>query len=407
MVGMHAGHMTKTWNYDSKSSLLVPPTVADLTGDGKLEIIVCTSKGDLIVLDAQAQELWRYSVQEKSDAVEEMFLDQDVMNSINAAPALADINGDGKPEIIFGSERGILYVLNQEGRLIWKFNTSAGIRSSPTVADLYGDGKQAIIFGTTDNYLYIVNAEGKLVERFKQPAPIESTPGFFKGLIYFGCDDGTFTALTPQGEVKWSYKTKGKITAAPVFGALRADNVDYVVIGSTDNNLYCFDTDGELSWIYETEGAIYSEAVLADLNKDGKLEVVTGSCDNNVHAVTADGDRFWTYETDFWVVSKPIVADIDGDGELEVIIGSYDHNLYILNSKGSYLLDYVPGISGVVQQAGHYSEIMTQEPGQHVGKKLWQFRTDGVVVGCAQVGDEPAIVVTTKTGLVNRIQHKV
>ena len=114
-----------------------------------------------------------------------------------------------------------------------------------------------------------------------------------------------------------------------------------------------------------------------------------------------------TYETDFWVVSKPIVADIDGDGELEVIIGSYDHNLYILNSKGSYLLDYVPGISGVVQQAGHYSEIMTQEPGQHVGKKLWQFRTDGVVVGCAQVGDEPAIVVTTKPGLVNRIQHKV
>ncbi len=69
MVGMHAGHMSKTWNYDSKSSLLVPPTVADLTGDGKLEIIVCTSKGDLIVLDAQAQELWRYSVQEKSDAV--------------------------------------------------------------------------------------------------------------------------------------------------------------------------------------------------------------------------------------------------------------------------------------------------------------------------------------------------
>ena len=406
VVGGRVGRIAKSWNYDAKADLIVPPVVEDIDGDGKPEIIIGTTKGDLIVLDAQAQERWRYGVHEQMGKVDEMFLDQEVINSINAAPVVADLTGDGRKSVIFGSEAGILYCLDAQGGLTWKYNTQGGIRGGVLVEDINGDGKPEIVFGSTDNNLYLLDTQGKLLEKFEQEAPIGSTPGFHEGLLVFGTEEGLIVAITPKGEPRWTHKTEAKVTAAPAFAQLIPGGPHYVIIGSTDNNLYCLDVDGELVWTYKTQGAIYSQAAIADLDGDKKLEIVVGSCDNNVHAVTHDGERFWTYETDFWVMGTPIIMDIDGDGRLEVIAGSYDHYLYVLDSKGAYLLDYVPGLSGVVQQAGHYSEIMTQEPGQHVGKKLWQYKTEGVIVGCTKLEGGRGVIVTTKTGVVDDITHR-
>ncbi|MFP4524443.1 MAG: PQQ-binding-like beta-propeller repeat protein [Candidatus Woesearchaeota archaeon] len=404
MVGLRNGRFKKAWNYNTKAQLIAPPSVTDIDGDGNPEIIFGTTKGDLIVLDMDAKERWRYSIHERLDAVESMFLDQDVIHSINSPPVLHDIDGDGKPEILFGTEAGTVFCLDTQGQLKWEFETKSGIRGGLLVEDVNGDGKPEIVFGTTAKLLYLLDNQGKEIERFEQLAPIESTPGYHEGQIIFGTGNGEIISISPDGEPKWTFKTGAAVMAAPAFTQLK-DGVDCVIIGSTDNNLYCLDTDGELVWTYETGGAIYAKAAIADLNKDHKPEIVIGSCDNNVHAVTIDGERYWTYETDFWVMSAPIVADIDGDGRPEVVAGSYDHNIYILDSEGSYLLDYMPGLSGVVQQTGHYSEIMTQEPGQHVGKKLWQFKTDGVIVGCAQLGNGRGLVVSTKRGIIDELLH--
>jgi outer membrane protein assembly factor BamB len=179
-----------------------------------------------------------------------------------------------------------------------------------------------------------------------------------------------------------------------------------VVIGSSDHILYVLDDAGELFWEYKTQGAILAKACLSDINNDNKLEIIFGSCDNNVYALTPDGEKMWSYETDFWIVSEPIVEDIDDDGKKEIIIGSYDHNLYVLDSEGSYILDYMPGLGGVVHQTGHYSSIITQEPGKVTGKKIWQFKTEGIIVGCAYIPEDKSIVVNTKPGLVNDLVHK-
>jgi outer membrane protein assembly factor BamB len=406
IVGKRNGRMLEVWNFDSKSDLLVAPTIADINGDGLQEIIIGTTKGELIVLDNQSKELWRYKIQESLGAVEEMFLDQTIINSINAAPVVADFTNSGQKHIIFGSESGIVYCLNAKGALVWKFKTGGGIRGSPLLADINDDGKLEIVIGSIDTHLYLLTAEGKLIEKFEQEAAIESTPGFAQGIIFFGMTNGSIVALKPSGELKWTFKTEGRITAAPAFARLTKEPIDYVIIGSEDNNLYCLDVDGELVWKYKTNGAIYSQAAVADLNNDNKLEIIIGSCDNNIHAITADGERYWSYETDFWVVGTPLIIDIDGDGKPEVVAGSYDHYLYILDSEGSYVLDYVPGLSGVVQQAGNYSEIMTQEPGQHIGKKIWQYKTAGVILGCTAFSNGRSIIVTTKKGMIDDISHQ-
>ncbi len=406
IVGLKPGKLMKEWDFDSKSQIIAAPNVADIDGDGKQEIILGTKEGKIIVLDYNANVLWTYEINEELNEIDEMFLDQEVMKSINSTPVIDELYDNKKNYVLFGTEMGILYCLDVNGKLIWKYNTKGAIRGSPIIADVNNDGKKEVVFGSTDKFLYILNRDGKLIEKFEQTAPIESTPGFFKDRIVFGTNDGLIIAIRADGEELWSFQTNGKITAQPAFTRLTQSPVDYVIIGSTDNNLYCLDVDGELVWNYETGGAIYSKAAIEHLSNNKTKDIIIGSCDNNVHAINSEGEKLWTFETDFWVVSQPIIADIDGDGKKEIIVGSYDHNIYILDSKGEYMLNYMPGLSGVVQQTGHYSEIMTKEAGEPIGKKLWQFKTSGVVVGCAQLKNKKSIVVATKIGRVNNIIHK-
>lgn len=409
VLSQKRGHLGEKWNFVSEGSLLSSPIVEDIDHDGKKEILFGTKDGKLYLLSMDGKIKWTYSITEKINDVELMFLDSDEMHSINATPNIGDINNDKKNEILFGSELGFLYALNHFGQLLWKFKTDGPVRSSVLIEDLNNDGHKEIIFGSMDNFLYVLGSTGKLLMKLKINSPIESTPGVMKNTskqIIFGSDDGTVYSVDYSGRLLWKFKTNGKITAQPLIVDLFNDGKEYVIIGSFDNFLYCLDNQGKLVWQFKTEGSICSKAVSADINNDQKPEVVFGSCDNKVYALRNDGEKIWDYETDFWVVASPIISDMDGDGKPEIIVGSYDHNIYVLDSEGSYVLDYVPGISGAVNQAGNYSEIPTQDPGRIHGKKIWQYETDGIIVGCAIVNETNEIIVNNKIGKVKNISHK-
>jgi len=403
------GKLDKKWDFDAQSAISSAPLVADIDGDGRKEIIFGTKKGKLYVLSPDAGIKWFYDSNETVDEVELMFLDVDNVSSIEAPPNVGDINGDDRTEVVFGTELGMVYVLDDKGKLLWKYKVDGAIRGQVLLYDLYGDDDIKVIFGSDDGKLYVLTSTGKLVWKFDAGSPIQSTPAIMhkdRPSIVFGADDGNVFCVDRKGDMIWKFKTKDKIFAQPAIEKLLRDDRLFVVIGSSDHVLYVLDEAGELFWSYKTEGAILSKACLADINNDKKMEIVFGSCDNNVYALTSEGDKIWSYETDFWVVSEPIVEDIDGDGRKEIIVGSYDHNIYVLDSEGSYVLDYVPGLSGVVQQAGHYSDIITQEPGKVSGKKIWQFKTDGIIVGCAYLPEDNSVIVNTKSGLVNDLVHK-
>jgi outer membrane protein assembly factor BamB len=242
-----------------------------------------------------------------------------------------------------------------------------------------------------------------LVWKYNAGAEIESTPLAFEDKIFIGTNSGELICLDSEGSLIWEYSTKGKIVAKPIVDTLDSNNKK-ILVGSIDGNMYCIDFSGNLLWKFKTNGAIYGTAVVSDLDKNGTSEILFGSCDNSVYCLNTEGKKIWSFETDFWVVSPPMIADIDKDGKKEIIVGSFDHNIYILDSSGSYLMDYTPGISSTVNQAGSYSEVMTQEPGKLVGKKLWQFNVEGVIVGCTVLG--PNIVLNTKKGNIKSLRHQ-
>jgi outer membrane protein assembly factor BamB len=409
ITGQKSGRLEERWNYDSGSFLLSSPVVEDINNDGKKEIIFGTKDGRLISIDIDGKVQWIYDAHESKSEVELMFLDAETSSSINSSPNIADIDNDGKKEIIFGTESGKIHVLDHTGKPLWTYQSNGPIRGTPFIQKFAGN-ESGIIFGSSDENLYFLNSKGKLLWQYNAHSSIESCPTLMLGkkpLIIFGSNDGVIHALDLKGIGQWTYKTNNKIIAQAVCDRLSKSSDPVIIIGSTDGKLYCLTEQGVLLWTYDTDGAICSKASIADINSDGQKEIVFGSCDNNVYAIDSNGKKLWSYETDFWVVATPIIADVDSDGRMEIVAGSYDHNIYVLDSEGSYMLDYVPGVSGITAQTGQYGEAITSEPGKTLGKKIWQYKTEGVVVGCAYLSGEKNLIINTESGKINDLIHKI
>ncbi|MBW3022434.1 PQQ-binding-like beta-propeller repeat protein, partial [Candidatus Woesearchaeota archaeon] len=376
------------WSYNTKSSILTAPSVA------KDKIIAATMDGRVLMLDASGNIVWEHKVSGKVSKVEEMFLEQKEINAIYSQPTYYNING--VDVILVGSDAGIVTALNLEGKQYWKHKVRGAVRGKVIFCN------QRILFGATDGNFYCLDIDGKLVWKYNVKSRIESSPACYNNRIYFGANNGVLYCLDLKGALVWSFKTGGSVVAEPLVTEL-FHKIEYLLVGSTDNNLYCLDLDGKPYWVFETEGRIMNKVAVADINKDGEPEIVFGSCDNNVYAINNKGKMLWSYETDFWVVATPLIIDIDGDGRLEVIAGSYDNTLYVLDGEGSFVLDYMPGLSGIVMQSGHYTSLLTSDPGELVGKKVWEYQTEGIITGNAVLDSQ--IIVSTKAGKVDDIAY--
>ncbi len=172
-----------------------PPVVADLDGDGKRELILVgdhEKAGNYSEVFGNALFVFHPDAT-RAAGFETPFqtgkpLVHDDINpqggnivDVTAAPAVADLNGDGKKEILFQSYDGHLYAVRYTDvpnqRLLWKFsfaNTGARFASEPVIGDLNGDGRPEILFTTYETVagkgaLLVLDADGK--ELFRKTLP--------------------------------------------------------------------------------------------------------------------------------------------------------------------------------------------------------------------------------------------
>lgn len=329
-----------------------------------------------------------------------------------SSPALGDLDGDGRQEIVVGAWDGAVLALNgEDGETLWSYPTSGGIASSPCLGDIDGDGRLEVVIGSDNDSLYALNAEdGSRLWAFGAGGPVASWPGLADldgdGLleVAFGSfDHKVYAANGESGSILWSYETGDTVTSSPALGDIDADGEPEVVVGSRDHKLYALNgSDGSRLWSFLAGGPIRSTACIADIDGDGRIEVVFGSDDNNLYAVSGENDSLlWSCPAGDGIVSSPALGDLDGDGRPEIVVGGLDRTVRALNGEdGSALWAYParspvvssPAIADVNGDASLEVVVGCNDSAVYClggpdGTLRWAFPTQGLVTASPALGD--------------------
>jgi outer membrane protein assembly factor BamB len=320
------------WNYTTGAEIYSSsPAVADVDGDGHLEVLVGSSDKNVYCLNGKTGDIkWSYTTGGR----------------IWSSPAVADVDGDGHLEVLVGSSDKNVYCLNgKTGGIKWSYTTGKRVFSSPTVADVNGDGKLEVLVGSDDNQVYCLNgATGSKLWNYTTRKSVESSPAVADvdgdghlEVLSGSLDNRTYCLNGATGAQKWNYTTGGWVWSSPTIVDVNDDGHLEAVVSSEDKQVYCLNgTMGTKLWNDTTGALVDSSPAVADVDGDGHLEVLVGSYDNRTYCLSgATGAQKWNYTTEGNIYSSPVVADINGDGHLEVLIGSEDKNVYCLSVVGA------------------------------------------------------------------------
>ena len=150
---------SREWKFNVN---FVASTGIDLKGNGAIEIVIAIGEdGDIAIVNTQSGDFKMMKLPFKS--------------KVSTAPALADLNADGYPDVIItvGDE---IWALNYLGSVLMNFPIKvrdAVSVSAPVVVDFYGDGLPEIIVGTKTGLIYAFDVYGKIITGF--PVSVSSS----------------------------------------------------------------------------------------------------------------------------------------------------------------------------------------------------------------------------------------
>jgi PGF-pre-PGF domain-containing protein len=136
------GEVQPRWFF-STDNAIVDIETGDLDAESPGEEIVAITSGGfgtLYVLDGEGNLLWQKSVTALSSAADSRY---DVLR-------IADIDGDGKNDVVVGASDGTVRTYTGSGAPIWQYNTGFQVLGIE-VADLDGDGVANVIAATAFN----------------------------------------------------------------------------------------------------------------------------------------------------------------------------------------------------------------------------------------------------------------
>ncbi len=275
------------------------PAIADIDNDGKIDIVVGKgSHNGLMAYNSDGSLKW-----------------ENTTGSGNGEPAIADLNNDGTPEILY-----IDGVFSNIGERLWSFRAS-GI---PIVLNLDDDAALEVISGNTaydtnGSILWSTSLAGNYaIGNFNDDT--------YPELVRIG--NAQVSLLSHDGNLIWGpVAIPGGGGAAPIVADMDGDGKPE--IGIAGRYYYVvFEDDGSIKWLISTQD--YSSAstgsTVFDFEGDGKAEILyadehtfriyEGSTGKVLYSLPNPSGTIWEY---------PVVADVDNDGSAEIVIAANDY----------------------------------------------------------------------------------
>jgi len=318
------------WSYDDFTLRVTStPTVADLNGDGRREILITTRSDGVVCLHADGTLWWKSAA-------------DDHVPWGNAS--VVDADHDGRAEIYWISTSGVLECHAPDGAMRWQVALPGGGTDGPlAVGDVDGDG-QAEIIACGGRSVTCFDPSGKEQWHFEGMSAFHAGPviadviGTADPEVFVASHDGVFYCLDGRtGSVIWNHRTfKGRIDTTIAVGDIDGDGSREVLYGDGAGHLYCLNHRGEERWSFSTGDWIEGAPVLGDVNGDGQVDVLVGSANGKVDCLSRTGALQWTFATGKRVSASPTLCDHDQNGKVDILVASHNGTLYSLTAFGRW-----------------------------------------------------------------------
>jgi hypothetical protein len=307
------------------------PAIGDLSGDRRPDLIVGVLGGSYDPNRSTVLNLWYYT-REPDGAwrrrTGEVLPQIDVGSE--SVPTVADLDGDGDLDLLLGNK--IEPLQRGTGRLFWYENT--GTRSRPALrlrgglpptgqyhyaaaaGDLDGDGRTDLVIGSF----------GPRLAWWRNPAGNGQERAGTIGRVSLELADSAIATIT-----------RGSHTT-PTLGDLDGDGDLDLLVGRSSGYLTFFRNDGSPAAPRFTLVADEWEGIrpgrrsaphLHDLDGDGDLDLLVGSDEQGIVLYRNEGTRSAprfardsAFALDVPPISAPTAGDLDGDGIPELIVGN-------------------------------------------------------------------------------------
>lgn len=260
-------------------------------------------------------------------------------------PALAEIDGGGDLEIVFGDALNQIQVIRSDGSSPpgWPVDVGVPLSDGPVaIGDLNGDGVPTIVVGGTDGKAYAFDPSGHLL------------PGWP-------------SAITPPGHD--CYVSIGALGGTEPRTVVCAAN-HYVTFRNQSGNA----PPGAVGWTISASDEFRAPVAIGDIDDDGVAEIVAGIGGKVVAVPMFVTSLEFTTTLPSALSDAVTLGDLDLDGDLEILCPAANGVLYALDHTGAPLGGNFPfstGASYPLTSAALAQCLGTTAPEIAFGEQRW------------------------------------